>query len=179
MTHSKFTFSKNFPTWKTFTIFWQIHATLHGVHWNLGSTTCYKAEHFLIWKNYDYGIYVWTNKNILVTDSVFADNKVNFYVNSFGPNPLSHQSRDNVITVQNSLLIGRSGNFHCERDNVMPWHATKTQGRSQRPPGGKSDGEILLLCIRISRISWKLYTTYKVSVKILNLVFPHEILSSN
>ena len=80
-------------------------------------------------------MYVYTDKSILLRDMILADNKVSLFLNVFGPNPLSHKSRDNKVQVENSLLIGRSSNLRC--DEPIPWHAAQyMQWRSSSPRGG-------------------------------------------
>lgn len=93
----------------------------------------------MIWKNLDYGFYVWINKNIVVTNTIMADNKVSFFLNGFGPGPLSHRSRKSVITIRDSLVIGRSSNFDCTNDDFVPWHLAQVGKRSSRAPGGKKN----------------------------------------
>ena len=85
----------------------------------------------------DYGIYAWPDKSIVVSNLILVDNKISLGLHVFGPNPLSHQARNNTITVQNSLLIGKSTNFDCVKDNVLPYQATVYSHRSPRATGGK------------------------------------------
>jgi len=74
----------------------------------------------------------------VISDSVFVDNKVSLALHVFGPPAVSHRTKDNMITVQNSLLIGQSTNFDCVTDKKIPYHASKYMWRrSPRPPGGK------------------------------------------
>ena len=118
--------------------FLQVHSAWQGVHQKGTSKYCWKAEKFLIWKNYDYGIYAWPDKSVIITDSVFVDNKISLSLQVFGPNPLSHTSRDNKITVKDSLFVGMSDIFDCTQDTTEPWHVQKTPNTpGSRPPGGK------------------------------------------
>ena len=119
--------------------FLQVHSAWQGVHHKGTSKYCWKAERFLIWKNYDYGIYSWPDKSIVVTDSVFVDNKISLSLQVFGPNPVAHQSKDNKITVKDSLFVGMSDTFDCTQDTTEPWHVQKSpNSHGSRPPGGKT-----------------------------------------
>ena len=116
----------------------QVHSAWQGVHHKGTSQYCWKAEKFLIWKNYDYGIYSWPDRSIVVTDSVFVDNKISLSLQVFGPNPVAHQSKDNKITVKDSLFVGMSDTFDCTQDTTEPWHVQKSpNSHGSRPPGGK------------------------------------------
>ena len=48
----------------------QIHSTLHGIHMKLPSSYCYKLENFFIWKNLDYGIFLWTSQSVQLKNMV-------------------------------------------------------------------------------------------------------------
>ena len=114
----------------------QIHSSLHGIFYRLNVKHCWKVENFVIWKNLDYGIYAWPDKSIVIENTVLVDNKVSIYAGVVGPHPLTHRTRDDIVTVKNSLMIGKSSNFDCLNDNIVPWHAAQTGKRSTRPPGG-------------------------------------------
>ena len=80
-----------------------------------------------------------TNFCSILTNKVFADNKISVHGGVAGPTSLSHIARDNTFTVRDSLFIGQSDNFHCTRDAVIPHHSTFYPGRrSPRAPGGES-----------------------------------------
>ena len=67
-----------------------------------------------------------------------VDNKIGAFLSVYGPQALTHQTHENTVTVQNSLIIGQSSNFDCIRDNVIPHHSTYYPSRrSPRPSGGK------------------------------------------
>lgn len=65
-------------------------------------------------------------------DVIFADNKISASLNVYGPNPLSHKSRDNNVTITRSLFVGKSSNFDCVKDNIIPYHASFYPQRSPR-----------------------------------------------
>lgn len=110
---------------------------MHGLHFKARSPHCWKAEHFLIWKNLDYGIFTWPDKSVVVSDTVLVDNKVSLALHVFGPGVLQHKFADNTITVRNSLLIGQSDSWDCVQDKIIPEHAAQYPvRRSPRPVGG-------------------------------------------
>ena len=51
-----------------------------------------------------------------------------------GPAAVSHQTRDNTITVSNSLLVGQTTNFDCVNDQNMPFSAGKYMNRRLKRP---------------------------------------------
>uniref|UniRef100_A0A7M5X729 Cadherin domain-containing protein n=2 Tax=Clytia hemisphaerica TaxID=252671 RepID=A0A7M5X729_9CNID len=119
----------------------EIHSTLHGIHLKKPSSHCYKSENFLIWKNLDFGIYLWTTQSIEIKNVILVDNKISIFGGVWGPNPLSHQFKDNTFTIKESLFVGQSDNFDCVLDSVIPYHSTFYPGRrSPRAPGGANVG---------------------------------------
>ena len=145
----------------------KVHSSLHGIHFHKGSNDyCWHAEHFLIWKNLDYGIFVWhREKDIVVSDCVLADNGVGLALNVYGPASVNHQMKDNVIVVRNSILIGQSDNFNCSLDQVIPYHANIYNGRRLRKGQGRLWFHVLLnthniignTFIRVVPTLWTLY----------------------
>ena len=82
--------------------------------------------------NYDYGIYAWPTQSIILTDSIFADNKLAISLNVHGASSIGHVVRDDVITIKDSTLIGQSSAFDCDAGDMSPWHAA--QYPDSRPP---------------------------------------------
>ena len=111
------------------------------MHYKGSSSHCWKAENFLIWKNWDYGIFAWPDKKVLISNSILADNKISLALHVFGPNVLSHAFRDNSIIVKDSLLIGQSMSFNCIIDSIIPDHASnfpqRINSRPSPPKGGR------------------------------------------
>lgn len=54
------------------------HTTLHGIHigYNDGLPGCLKIPNFLLWKNYDYGVFASPSSRIVVENTVMADNTI-------------------------------------------------------------------------------------------------------
>nr|XP_047143668.1 fibrocystin-L-like isoform X2 [Hydra vulgaris] len=126
----------------------EIHSTLHGVHFLDSTTYCWKIEDFLIWKNLDYGVYAWPNQPIVVKNCIVADNKIGLSLNVF--NPIAHLSSNNFAKVQDTLLIGRTSNFGCNEDDVIPYHSKfYPSRRSPRPLGG---GNLGIYCSTFSKL---------------------------
>ncbi|XP_065660201.1 fibrocystin-L isoform X2 [Hydra vulgaris] len=127
----------------------EIHSTLHGIHFRDTTTFCWKVEDFLIWKNLDYGIYTWPNWPIVVKNCIIADNKIGLSLNVFNPDPVAHLSSNNFAKVQDTLLVGRTTNFGCNEDDVIPYHSTfYPSRRSPRLPGG---GNLGIYCSTFSK----------------------------
>ena len=73
-----------------------------------------------------------------MSDCFLADNGVGLALNVYGPTAVSHQFKDNVIVVQNSVLIGQSDNFNCSVDHVtVPYHAAQYPDRRLRKGKGR------------------------------------------
>ena len=116
----------------------EVHSCLHGIHMKDKTSDCIKYEHYLLWKNLDFGIYAWPSKSVMVRNMIFADNKIALYTNVGTPNSIRHEYADQTVSVENSLVVGQSSNFECADNDIIPHHSTfYPTRRSPRPRGGK------------------------------------------
>ncbi|XP_066933159.1 fibrocystin-L-like [Clytia hemisphaerica] len=120
----------------------EIHGTLFGMHVPAKGKyeECVLLSGFKIWMNYDYGVYAWPSQSIILTNSIFADNKLAVSLNVHGASSIGHAIRDDVITIKDSVLIGQSSAFDCAAGDLVPWHAE--QYPDSRPPKHPKGGNI-------------------------------------
>ena len=57
------------------------HTTLHGIHIGYGDGLpgCLKIENFLLWKNWDYGVFAFPSSRVIVKNTIVADNTIGNY----------------------------------------------------------------------------------------------------
>lgn len=103
---------------------------------------------FLIWKNYDWGLFFFTKSRVIVRDDVFADNTNSINGVVWAPHALSHQAADKFVYVQNSTFIGRTSSWDCSVDAVAPaTTVVNNHQRAFRSPSGETrpcEGKFLL-----------------------------------
>ncbi|XP_063309061.1 fibrocystin-L-like [Pelobates fuscus] len=121
----------------------EAHGGLYGVYMNNdGLSGCSQVRRFFVWKCWDYGIYTQTADSVVISNVVLVDNGMGILPIVFGPPATSHQASNKTITIQNSVLVGRSPSFNCSDTlNVTESNMKLTaQHRSPRPPAGGSSG---------------------------------------
>lgn len=64
------------------------HTTLHGVHigYHDGLPGCLKISNFVIWKNWDYGVFGFPKSRVIVQDTVVADSYIGNEIHIFSDN---------------------------------------------------------------------------------------------
>lgn len=102
-----------------------------------GYPRCAKISGFLVWKNYDWGLFFYTKSRIIITDSVFAENTNSINPHVFAPAALSHVTADKFVHVLNTTFIGRTASWDCAVDKVAPkTSVVNTKQRAKRTPSG-------------------------------------------
>lgn len=99
-----------------------VHGALHGVSimYHQGLPKCSKISDFLIWKNYDWGLFFFTKSRVIVSHCTFADNTNSMNGHVWAPRSLTHETADKFVHVQDSTFIGRTSSWDCTVDSVAP-----------------------------------------------------------
>ena len=116
-----------------------VHGALHGISimYKQGLPTCSKISGFLIWKNYDWGLFFYTRSRIIVSDTVFADNTNSINGHVWSPHALSHGTADKFVHIQDSTFIGRTSSWDCTIDSIAPVTAVISgKQRAKKTPTG-------------------------------------------
>ena len=97
-----------------------IHGALGGVV-NLPTYTflqldCVSFSYFTIFKTTNYGIYYQNLQSIILDSNVFVDNQIGIFTKVLGPHSLDHLTSNKTARITNSLFVGRSASFDCNRD---------------------------------------------------------------
>jgi hypothetical protein len=83
------------------------------------SSGCVQLTDFTAWKIWEYGIFGKLDLRYANIVSVkLLDCRAGIYIHLYGAVSLTHQIRDSVVTVKNSLIVGHSANGNC--DNTRP-----------------------------------------------------------
>ena len=97
-----------------------IYGTLGGVAmlpaYYFENLTCIKISGFTIFKSSHYGIYYQSYASLIVDSNVLIDNQINVFSMVIAPPGLSHLTSNKTILVQNSLIVGRSLKYDCDKD---------------------------------------------------------------
>ncbi|XP_053129194.1 fibrocystin [Hemicordylus capensis] len=114
------------------------HSSLHGVHLYGGDgfSNCTKITGFLSYKNYDYGIMLHHEGNIMVENVLLVDNAVGLLPVLYCPSAeLQCQLEKLYIELRNSTLVATSSSFDCIKDRIHPLSADLTvMDRAPRNP---------------------------------------------
>ncbi|CAH1226877.1 PKHD1L1 [Branchiostoma lanceolatum] len=122
----------------------EVHGALIGV-WALEDCfpPCVKVRGFYVWKAFDFGIYFQSKCNLELEGNTIADSRLGLFHMVIGPSALAHQVVDNYVKMEDSLFIGRSEAFDCDRDqpqlnpNPKPKYIRyPSHGRSFSTPSG-------------------------------------------
>ncbi|XP_072025340.1 fibrocystin-L-like [Amphiura filiformis] len=117
------------------------HGALHGIHiYPESQPVCSLISNFVLYRNYDYGIYIQVDSSVVISDTVLVDNHVGMLSLIHGPKALSHLTSDKSLQVKNSLIVGFSPDFECGvDDDVTPAIASHPKSHSNKvksPDGG-------------------------------------------
>ena len=109
----------------------EVHGSMHGLRSRASSahsagTGCAAFNNFLVWKVYDYGVFVHSQDSIVVDNVKVLGATVGFLPIPFAPPALSHDWVDKTVTVQNSLFVGMASNYDCAADGPITKDAKPT-----------------------------------------------------
>ncbi|XP_072034167.1 fibrocystin-L-like [Amphiura filiformis] len=112
------------------------HGALHGVHMFPESQPgCSLISNFVLYMNYDYGIYIQVTSSVVISDTVIVDSRVGVLPLIHGPEATSHKISDKSLQVKNSLFVGVSPDFECGVDDkVTPAVASHPKSHSNQVP---------------------------------------------
>ena len=83
------------------------------------SGTCVLLSQFTIYKTISIGMYVVGFANLAIDSNVLIDNQMSIYPFVYSPASKSHVFVERSINITNSLIIGTSPSFNCEKD-ILP-----------------------------------------------------------
>lgn len=127
----------------------EVHGAWHGVHlhYEEGLPFCAMLSGFLIWKNYDYGIFTYCQPSVIVDHVIAVDNTVGMFPNVWGPPALSHLTADKYFILRHSLIVGTSPNHDCGEDSIIPYARQPYGGiGAKKAPGGTLVLKCSFLC---------------------------------
>ena len=97
-----------------------IYSALSGVTmlptYYYSNLNCIKIGGFTIFKCSHYGIYYQSYAALILDSNTLIDNQIGAFYMVLGPKGLEHQAANKTIIVQNSLVVGRSLQYSCEKD---------------------------------------------------------------
>lgn len=128
----------------------EVHGAWHGLHlhYKEGLPGCSMLSGYLLWKNYDYGIFTFCESSVIVDNVIAVDNTVGMLPNVWGPPALSHRTADKYFILRNSLIVGTSPNYDCACDDIIPYARRPYPGiGAKKTPGGI----VLLKCSCLCR----------------------------
>ncbi|KAM5157489.1 fibrocystin-L [Mantella aurantiaca] len=120
----------------------EAHGGLYGIYMNTdGLSECSLVRGFIIWKCWDYGIYIQITSSLQISEVILADNGQGILPIIYTPPSTSHEISNKTVQISTSLLVGSSPNFDCTdklTDSDPNVRLTATH-RSHRPlTGGRS-----------------------------------------
>ncbi|XP_018426208.1 PREDICTED: fibrocystin-L [Nanorana parkeri] len=121
----------------------EAHGGLYGIFMNEdGLPVCSHVRGFILWKCWDYGIYIQTTSSVQISEVLLADNGMGILPIIYTPASVSHEISNKTVQISKSLLVGSSPNFDCtailtNNDANVKLSAAH---RSRRPPTGGRSG---------------------------------------
>ena len=113
-----------------------------------GILPCSMLANFVVYRTYDFGIYVQTSANVKVVNYLSIDNQLGLFPMVIQPPSASHLYADKWFEVDQSTFVGRSPDYGClgtlTGDNIR----LSAQGRSWKSPGSGAVG-----------LSWPTFTS--------------------
>ncbi|XP_068094022.1 fibrocystin-L-like isoform X1 [Hyperolius riggenbachi] len=120
----------------------EAHGGLYGVYMNAdGLPTCSLVRGFILWRCWDYGIYIQTTSSVQISEVVLAENGMGILPIVYTPASVSHEISNKTVDISNALVVGSSPSFDCgdSLTNSDPNLLLSEQHRSHRPlTGGRS-----------------------------------------
>nr|DBA24045.1 TPA: hypothetical protein GDO54_011748 [Pyxicephalus adspersus] len=121
----------------------EAHGGLYGIYMNTdGLPVCSLIRGFMLWKCWDYGIYMQINSSVQISDVVLVDNGMGILPIIYTPASVSHEISKKSVQISKSLLVGSSPKFDCT-DILTSSDANvklTEMHRSHRPPTGGRSG---------------------------------------
>ncbi|XP_053409194.1 fibrocystin-L-like isoform X2 [Mercenaria mercenaria] len=100
---------------------------------------CTRLSGFILFKNYDYGMYYHNTASLIAKDNVISDENFGLFPMVLGPDPLSHVIGNQFVKVEDSIVIGQSSVTNCteETNPAGAYLDLSKDHRSSRGPGGE------------------------------------------
>ena len=77
---------------------------------------CIRIRGFTVFKSSHYGIYYQSYASLILDSNILIDNQINAFYMVLAPKSVTHEPSNKTIRVENSLIVGRSVQFSCEKD---------------------------------------------------------------
>ncbi|XP_067676837.1 fibrocystin-L-like isoform X2 [Haliotis asinina] len=77
------------------------------------SKTCIYFANFVLWRNYDYGLYYNQVASLKARFITSIENGIGIFPMVVGPGALSHQTSDKFVEVSDSMFVGQTPSFDC------------------------------------------------------------------
>ena len=113
----------------------EIHTAMHGIHVDSYGVSrpesgCVRVSDVQVWKSYDFGLYARSESSVVFDTITAADNGVGILPNIYGPASDAHQFEDKYVTLENSVIIGTSDSYDCDKEETPDvFTAPKEGGR--------------------------------------------------
>ncbi len=78
--------------------------------------SCLEMSNFIIYKSTHYGIYYQGPASFVSDSNILIDNQINIMAIVYRPSLLTHEYVEKKYLVKNSLIVGQSPSFNCEKD---------------------------------------------------------------
>uniref|UniRef100_A0A8C4N397 Polycystic kidney and hepatic disease 1 (autosomal recessive)-like 1 n=1 Tax=Eptatretus burgeri TaxID=7764 RepID=A0A8C4N397_EPTBU len=121
----------------------EAHGGLYGVYMNGdGLPGCSLVREFLLWRCWDYGIYLQVPGSVMLSNVSLIDNGMAIMTIVYGPPAISHHHSSKEVSIRDSVIVGSSPGFNCsdQLTNTDPNIRISRIHRSPRPPQGGRSG---------------------------------------
>ena len=115
------------------------HSTLIGVMLlpDDGILPCTQLTNFVVYRNWDFGVYFQTESSVRVVNLLAIDNKMAVFPIVLKPRSLSHEFENKYVEILESTIVGRSSSFMCDSKPLDNGNYNLSDaGRSWTSPDG-------------------------------------------
>lgn len=80
---------------------------------------CFMFFGYMIWRNFDYGIFFYGEFSVIIDNVIFVENIVGMFFNVWGLYVLLYLIVDKYVIVRNIFIVGMSFGYDCVYDSIV------------------------------------------------------------
>ncbi|KAH9519161.1 Fibrocystin-L, partial [Bulinus truncatus] len=128
---------------------------------------CVAYSGFLLWKNFDFGIYYNHYPSLVIKNNILIENGVGIFPMIIGPSSAEHKYENKFVDINNNVLIGKTSSFsenldHLDGGNEQVKFSSLNRGHGSSKPCGKIGIQIVTFTSGTNAAPKKEFTLLKI-----------------